>query len=330
MTRRSIALAVGDYDHTRDLVFGVVQARGLTLQCIGFDRPEEMFDRFLRDGEFDAAEMSLAVYAALRSIGDERFVALPIFPARSFRHSAISVRQATIAEPADLAGRRVGVPVWVQTAGVYARGLLAHDYGVVLEDVKWVQAGVDEPGRREPVEASFPAFSITERAHRSLDELLRAGDIDAVISARPPNCVRRREAGIIPLFPDPIAVESAYFRRTGIFPIMHVVVIRRAVLAANPAIATSLCNAFEQAKCRSLERAGRVIVPAYPLPWAGRHAAGAADLLGADFWPYGVANNERALSALLEFAAEQQITARRLRIDELFDSVALSWEPSDG
>ena len=293
MKARTVTLAVGDYDHTRDLVFGVVSAKGLTLRCSAFERPEDMFDRFLRDGEFDAAEMSMAAYAALRSIGDERFVALPIFPARSFRHSAISVRAGMIVEPSDLAGRRIGVPVWVQTAGVYARGALAHDYGVALEDVKWVQAGVDEPGRQEPVEGAFPAFSIMRKSDRSLDELLRAGDIDAVISARPPRCVRRREAGIIPLFSDPIAVESAYYLRTGIFPIMHVVVVRCEVLAADPAIAVSLCDAFEQAKRRSLDRAGRLIVPAYPLPWSGRHAAAAADLLGEDFWPYGVMSNER-------------------------------------
>jgi 4,5-dihydroxyphthalate decarboxylase len=317
----AFTIAVGDYDHTRDVVSGRV---ALDARCVAVDTPEELFARFLDGGEFDAAELSLAVCTILRGRGDDRFVALPVFPARAFRHSAIYVGADGPSSPRELAGATIGIPVWAQTAGVYARGILASRHGLRLEDIRWVQAGVDTPGRREPVAVDYGRFDVRNAPDRSLDELLLSGAVDAVISARPPASIERGDPRVRRLFADPAAEEAAYFRDTGVFPIMHVLTVRRAALERWPQAPAALLAAFEEAKARSLARAAATTVPGLPLPWAARHAREARALLGDDWWPYGLEPNRAALDAFLGFAADQQLTDRRLAPDDLFAAAALA------
>lgn len=321
-----LTLAVGDFDHVRDLTSGVVVPEGIELTCLRFERVEEIFFRFLNFREWEVSEVSFGAYAARVSQGYGDLIAIPVFPARSFRQSAVYVRRdGPVRAPEDLAGKRVGVPAWSQTAGVYVRGWLMHGHGLRLEDVEWFQAGLDQPGRAEPVEIDLPqGVAVTGLPDRTLDGMLRDGELDAVISARPPLGFERRDPGVRRLVEDFVGAEEAYYRETGIFPIMHVVVLRRDVLDANPWVATNLLRAFEEAKRRSLARALEATVPSFPLPWASAHARRARDVFGEDFWPYGLEANRPTLEAFLGFAAEQGVCRRRVAPEELFPDQVLS------
>lgn len=309
-----LTLAIGDYDHARDLAVEGVELTRLRLPI------EEIFFRFIRHREWQASELSLGKYAALRASGDESIVAIPVFPSRVFRHSAIYVRpDGPVDDPAALAGGRIGLPEWTQTATVYVRGLLSRSYGVPLRGVEWVQAGVNEPGRVEGLPVAPPeGVTVTAVADRTLNDLLVAGDLDAVISAREPVDFAAGTGRVVRLFSDPRAVEEAYHRETGVFPIMHVVALRGDVYRAHPWLAMNLLAAFEAAKRRSLARALDASASLFPLPGAQAHAAWAVGRFGADPWPYGVEPNRATLAAFLDMAHGQGVCARPLTPDELF------------
>ena len=187
MTRLPLTLAVNDYDHVRDLVSGVVGVEGVALNCLNYS-VEEIFFRFPRFQEWDASELSLAKYCSLRAAGDDSLIAVPVFISRAFRHSAIFVRDdGPVDNPAALSGGRIGIPEWTQTATVYARAILEHEFGIGLRDVTWIQAGTNEPGRTEGVAVELPAgVSVVARPVDTLNDLLIAGEVDAVIAAHPP------------------------------------------------------------------------------------------------------------------------------------------------
>lgn len=313
-----LTLAISDYDHTRDLVSGRVKPEGIQLQPLQF-RVEEIFYRFTAYREWEISEMSLGKYCSLRAAGDETITAIPVFPSRVFRHSAFYVRRdGEIREPGDLAGRRIGVPEWAQTATVYARGLLSHEFGVPLREVQWFQAGVNQPGRKEQAAISLPeGVECTVVPDRSLDEMLVAGDLDAIVTALPPAGHGGPDAPLVRLFEDYEPVEAAYFKRTGIFPIMHILALRRDVLDRHPWVAMNLLKAFEEAKQRCLERLDAIVASAAPLPWLPARVEEARELLGADPWPYGLEANATTLEAFLEYCAEQGVTRRRLGLEEL-------------
>lgn len=322
MTEKLAMIAVGDYDQTRDLTNGRVPING--AEVIALKSPEEIFSRSLA-GEFEASEMSLAVLSNLISRHDTRFIAVPIFPARSFRHGAIYVPVDGPTTPEGLSGARIGIPVWGQTAGVVVRGVLADQYGLDLAGITWVRAGVDVPGRPEPIDFDAGRYKILSEPERTLDQLLLSGEVDAVISARPPASVAHGDVRVRRLFKEPVAEERAYFTATGIFPIMHVLVIRQEALEAQPRLAAELIRAFTEAKDRSLARASEATVPSYPLPWAPVHAREAQALLGDDFWPYGIEPNRAVLTNFLRHAYDQHITDRLVAIHELFiDETALA------
>jgi 4,5-dihydroxyphthalate decarboxylase len=313
--RLRLSMGMGDYDHVRDLASGVVRMEGLDL--LPLDLPvEEIFYRFLNHREWDVSEISMAKYSAMVSRGDTSVVAIPVFPSRMFRHSSIYVRaHSGIEDVAQLRGRRVGLPEWAQTAAVYSRALLVHEYGVPLTDVTWFQAGVNQPGRKEKVALSLPdGVSYTSVPDRSLGEMLLAGDLDAVFSAHPPSCYGDGTGDIVRLVRDHAAVEQEYFARTGIFPIMHAVALRREVVEQHPWVPSTLYKGFEQAKRRSLERFQDVTISRFPLPWLQSALRDGAQ----DPWPYGVEANRTTLDAFLGFAHEQGVTQRRLRPEELF------------
>jgi 4,5-dihydroxyphthalate decarboxylase len=314
-----LEIAIGDYDHVRDLAGGRVQVADHDVRFLPQDAPEGMFGKLLA-GQWDGAEFSLAVLAGRLSRGQEDLVGIPVFPARSFRHAAIFVRAgAGIERPSDLVGRPVGAPVWAQTAGVWVRGILARDYDLPLEAVSWHLAGVDEPGREEPVEISPPAsIEIERHPESSLDALLREGRIDAAISARPPHCAIDGSGVARLLFDDPVAAETEWFGRSGVFPIMHVLVVRRTALEANPGLAAALVGAFEAAKRRSLTRLADATIPHAPLPWVAHQLAAARRLVGEDPWPYGLEANRATLTWFLGLAAEQGVSAHKLDPEELF------------
>lgn len=318
MIRVPISLAVGGYDHVRDLIDGRIAPAGIDL--IALELPiEEITFRFTRFGEWDASELSFGKTVGLLSQENPQIVPIPAFPSRAFRHSAIYVRKGSgIEVPKDLEGRRVGVPEWAQTAGIYVRGMLQHEYGVDLRSIDWLQAGVKEPGRTEKVPLRLPpGLRLAPAPDKSLSGMLGSGEIDAAISARVPGNAQR-------LFEDYQGLELAYWKKTRIFPIMHVVVLRRATYERNRWIAMNLMQAFEAAKRRSLARAVEVGVSHMPLPWVADNAMRWRDLAGEDFWPYGAEANRTTLDAYLQYAFEQGVSHRRLTVEELFAPETLS------
>jgi 4,5-dihydroxyphthalate decarboxylase len=315
----ALTIAISDYDHVRDLRDGRVETPGLDLRF--FDMPiPQLFGRFTTYREWDVSEFGMGKYVALKSRGDESLTAIPVFPSRTYRHTAIYVRSDSPLERLDeLAGKRVGVPEWAQTAVVYVRGMLTQTAGVDLASIEWVQGGVNEPGRREKVAVHLPeGVGVEGGLDSSLDELLRTGQVDAVISAQPPAAFVAGDPSVRRLFANPLALEEAYFAATGIFPIMHVVAIRKDVMDAHPWVAGNLLSAFEEAKRRSLARVSDAMIPRFPLPWANLRADAARELFGHDFWPYGIDPNRTTLESFLRFAFEQGVAARLIAPEDLF------------
>lgn len=320
MNELTLSAGIGDYEHVRDLMNGAVSCEGVRLRHL--DLPvEEIFHRFIKYRDWDISEISMAKFSALVSQGDTSLVGLPVFPSRMFRHSSAYVlADSGITSFADLAGRRVGVPEWAQTAAVYTRGLLVHEYGVDLSSIEWTQAGVDQPGRKEKVRLHLPdGVRCTPEPTRSLSDLLLTGDVDAVLSAHPPACFLEDPDRVVRIYQD-AEVEQQYWHKTGVFPIMHAVVIRRELVDANPWLPVTLFKGFEEAKRRSIERIRDMTVSRYPVPWLQATAAEAWEgFLPHDPWPYGVEPNRVTLDAFLQYGFEQGVLERRIDPDDMFD-----------
>ena len=322
MEKVALTLAIGDYDHTRDLTSGQVPVQGASVNALILP-PEEAFFRFTRFREWEVSELSMGKYVSLRSQDDESITAIPVFPSRAFRQSMIYVREdGKIDRPEQLKGKRVGVPEWAQTAVIYSRGYLVHQVGVPLDSMDWVQAGVNEAGRVEKVKLKLPrGIRLRAEPGRSLNEMLLAGEIDAVLSARPP---RGLGNGIRRLFPGYEAVEAAYFRDTGVFPIMHVIAIKADLLGRHPWLAMNLYKAFDEAKRRSIARLSDITASHAPLAWLAPYAERMKTLFGEDFWPYGLESNRKTLQAFVDFAFEQGVCHRRITLEELFPRQVLA------
>jgi len=314
-----LTLAIGEYDHVRDLLDGTVRVAGVDLTVLRL-QPEEIFYRFTRYREWDVSEMSFAKIVSLASREDKSFVAIPVFVSRVFRHSSIYVRaDGGIVRPEQLAGKRIGVPEWAQTAAVYSRGMLAHEYGVDLKSIHWHQGGVNQAGRAEKAKLKLPeGLRYTVVQDRSLSDMLLAGELDVVLSARTPAPFEAGDARVRRLFEDYRTVELAYWKKTGIFPIMHVLAMRHEVYERHPWVAMNLVKAFEEAKNRSLVRASDITASFFPLPWTPDHARLSRELLGADFWPYGIEPNRKTLEAFTQYAFEQGVCHRKMAVEDLF------------
>jgi 4,5-dihydroxyphthalate decarboxylase len=323
MNRLRLTLALGDYDHTRDVAHGVVRPDGIDLVWLNLP-VEEIFYRFTKYREWDVTELSFAKYVSFRSQDDASVVALPVFPSRVFRLSSIYVRPDGPAKiPADLAGKRIGVPEWAQTAAMYSRGYIAHELGLKLADIEWVQAGLNEPGRVEKVALKLPpGLRLRPMPDKTLTGMLLAGELDAVLSARPPRAFA--EGKMARLYPNYREAEEAYFRKSGVFPIMHVLALRREVLDRDPWVAMNLVKAFEEAKRRSLARLADVTASHAPLAWLGDYVAQLRRVFGDDPFPYGLEPNRRTLEAFLQFAFEQGVCHRKLSPEELFPPQVLT------
>ena len=320
MSKLRLTLACWDYDRTRALADGRVAPEGVDLNLLPLD-VEETFFRMLRGREFDAAEMSLSSYCVSLLRDDPAFVAIPVFPSRFFRHGCIFVStRSGIREPADLIGRRIGVPEYQMTAPVWIRGLLADDYGVDPASVQYFTGGEEEPGRDEKLKLSLPPrFSVTPIGpDQTLARMLADGEIDALHTARTPSTFYSRPDDVKRLFPDFVGVEKAYYRRTGIFPIMHVIAIRRDVYEANRWIARSLFKAFIAAQRITYDNLAVTSAMTSMLPWQVAAVEDARAELGDDWWPYGLDRNRAVLDTFLRYHHEQGLSARRLQPEELF------------
>src|ERR1051325_8415405 len=244
-----LTIAFWDYDRVRPLIDKTIKPRGIDLNPI-ISRPSETFYRMLRHQEFDVSELSLSNYTMLRSRGDDTFTAIPVFPSRLFRHSCIYVnRTAGINKPSDLIGRRIGVPEYSMTAAVFARGLLLHEFGVKPETIEWFSGTQDGLQRPTRIDFELPGVKLTRMPlEQDMGPMLETGEIDAIISPNAPKALARTDSPVRRLFEDYRTVEKAYFAKTRIFPIMHTIVLRKAVYEKPPWAAASLFEAFEQAK----------------------------------------------------------------------------------
>jgi 4,5-dihydroxyphthalate decarboxylase len=316
-----LTFACGLYDRMLRLYTGEVQPRGIDLKFLANDEPRDIFDRMGGKLEFDASEMSSSEFISRFGTGHCPFVAIPVFASRLFRHGFIFLnRKAGIRTPKDLEGKRVGVPLYTMSAAIWIRGLLQHEYGVDLSKVRWVQGALKRPGAHgSPTVAPLlkqPDIGINRSGH-SLSKLLADGEIDAVISSRPVEAIGTNP-DIARLFPNYREVEKDYYRRTRIFPIMHLIVIRRDVHEAHPFVAQSLYDALCDSKDRALALMKERGALRYMLPWLPADMDEIDDVFGGDPWPYGVEANRPTLEALVQYMVEQHFIARRIPIEELF------------
>jgi len=317
-----ITFASGLYDRMQPLYTGEVRPEGIDLKYLAIESPREIFDRMAGKMEFDACEMSSSEMISRLGAGNCPFVAIPVFPSRVFRHGFICVnRRAGISSPKDLEGRRVGVPLYTMTAAIWIRGHLQHDYGVELSTIQWVQGATNRPGTHgsPTVLPLLKRVSIEEnRSDKSLSQLLEAGEIDAIAGAELPAALGANP-DVVRLFPDFREVEKDYYRRTRIFPIMHLVAIRRELYQRNPWIAASLYDAFRRSKDIALERMRYLGALRYMMPWLPADLDEIAQtFVDGDPWPYGIEANRPTLEALISYMVEQSFIARPIPIDELF------------
>ena len=312
MANRTITIGMRDYDHCRALASGKVKIDGVDLKFVNLSPPSQIFLRMLHDEEFDASEMSLSNFMIALGKGDRRFVAIPVFPSRVFRHSFIWVNtKAGIAKPADLKGKKIGIADYSMTALLFVRGLLQHEYGVAPEDVHWFRR------RAEHVATEIPANIRIDNIGKdqTLDDLLEAGELDAVAVTSSPRAFLQGSPLVARLFPDCRAVEADYYRRTKIYPIMHMTVMRRAVYEQDPALAVRLSEGFQAAKELAFEDYQEGLAS---LPWVNLDMEFARQVLGKDIAPYGIKNNAATLEAATLYSHEQGLTKRKFAAEELF------------
>jgi 4,5-dihydroxyphthalate decarboxylase len=323
----SLTLACGPYDRMEALQNGLVRPEGIDLTYLSIQSPPEIFARMIRKHSFDLAEMSMSMYIQARQKGDFPFIALPVFPVRLFRHGYIFInKRSGITKPKDLDGKRIGVPEYRQTAAVWIRGLLRHEYGVDLDSIHWFEGGMNAAREQNSLDIRPPGpLKIDFVSETTLNQMLVDGELDACIGARRPAAMGSHP-DIAKLFPDARRVEQEYYRKTGIFPMMHTVVIREEVLAANPWIAESMYKAFVQAKDWCLEQMRFSGTNRYMLPWLFDDLDEMDAVFGKDPWPYGLDPNRPTIEALDQYLFDQRFIARRSNIDELFVPLILANE----
>lgn len=317
MAKPKLKLACWDYDRTRALIDGRVRPAGIDLD-ISVMRPREAFTRMLEHEEFDIAEVSLASYARLKAEGDGRFVGIPVALSRMFRHSCIYVRaSAGIAKPEDLRGRRVGAVQLDSTGVIFIKGMLAHDYEVTPEQVQWVIGGLEASARVKVPDRGHGKVETLD-SEDSLCAAIERGHIDAIISNHIPSLFLNGAQGMIRLFPNYKAVEQDYYKRTRIFPIMHIVAMRADLHRDDPRIAARIYDAFCQA--RDLAVAGLYDTDALrlALPWLIDHVEEARSVLGQDYWTYGAQSNKNVWNTFCEYQVEQKLSPRKVGLDDLF------------
>jgi len=319
MAKLNLSVAVRDYDRTRPLSDGLVQIDGVDPVFMALD-PEEIFFRAFRHAEFDICELSLSSFTVKTAQGTCPYVGVPAFVSRAFRHTAIYVRTDRIKKPADLKGKKVGVPEYQLTANVWVRAILQDDHGVKPADIHWIRGGLVEAGRLEKIAITLPKGVKLEDAPagRTLSSMLEAGEIDGFIGPRVPAPFERGHPQVRWLFPDPMAAAKDYFKRTGFFPIMHLIGVRRELAEQHPWLPAAVLKAFERSKAIALEKLADTSSTKVTLPFVEEMLRDARAFMGEDFWSYGVAPNRKVLDYFLAQHHAQGLSSRRLSVDELF------------
>ena len=322
-----MSFASGLYDRMVPLAMGEVKPKGIDLNFLDIHHPRDIFDRASGNQEFDACELSTSEYICQYCAGNKQFIAIPAFPSRAFRHGFIAVNSNKVKSPKDLEGKKVGVQLYTMTAAVWQRGHLQHEYGVDLDTIEWVEGKMEGPGSHGKPSALPPLKPVKITANtqpKSLSQLLADGDIDATIGADPPDTL-----GKVPhvqrLFPNFKEVEKEYFKKTSIFPVMHLVVLKRDFYEANKFAATSLFEALNESKELARKRMNYTSALRYMLPWLPEAIDDIRETFGEDCWPYGlVEENRKTIAALIEYLYEQSMIEWKPTVDELFAPVTLT------
>jgi 4,5-dihydroxyphthalate decarboxylase len=319
MSQLKLSIATTDYDHFRDFRLGHVKAEGIDHNWLNLGH-HECFARFTANREFDVCELSFAKFSAQVTRNDPDIIGLPVICSRLFRFSSFYInRNSGIETIADLAGKKVGSPEWAHSAAVYMRGWMHNDMGVKLTDVHWYQAGANAPGREEKIELNLPeGVRLTRVPDKSLSEMLATGEIDCTIIARPPTCFLEGHPDVVRLYPDYLEMEEDYYEHTGVWPIMHIIAMRRQVLDENPWVGRNLYNAFVESKRRSIERLFDPAVSRYPLPWLSTYARKMRDRFGNDTFPYGIEENRPTWEQMALYTWQQGIARRQFAPEEIF------------
>ncbi|MGA2566125.1 MAG: ABC transporter substrate-binding protein [Pseudolabrys sp.] len=318
MAKLNLSLAVGPYDRTRALIDGSVQIDGVIPTCMALS-PEEIFFRAFRHAEFDICELSLSSFTLKTAQGGGPYVGVPAFVSRAFRHTSIYVRTDRIKRPEDLKGKRVGLPEYQLTANVWARAILEDDYGVKLTDIHWVRGGIDDAARPEKISIKLPVDIKLEDAPagKSISTLLKEGAIDGFMAPRPPS-LPKNTPNVGWLFSDPVAAANDYFKRTGIFPIMHMVGVRRTLAEQHPWLPGAVFKAFNEAKAVALAQLSDTSATKVTLPFVEERLAEARALMGEDFWSYGLNANRKTLETFLRHHHSQGLSPRLMKPEDLF------------
>ena len=325
MSNLRLSVAMGDYDRTRPVADGQVKIDGVD-PAVMLLTPEEMFFRAMRHRAFDICELSLSSYVISVARGDPHYVAVPVYLSRAFRHTSIYIRtDKGIERPEDLRGRRIGIAEYQLTANVWARGILEQDHGIRPSDIIWVRGGMDTPGRPEKIALDLPADVTVELAPEgaTLNGLLADGEIDGFIGPRAIRCFDEGHPKVGRLFSDSFAAAEAYYRRHSVFPIMHVLALRRSLADAHPWLPGALLKAFSRAKDMAQDALGDTSAAKATLPFLEDSLERARSLMGTDFWSYGVAGNEKTLDAFLRYHHAQGLSPRRVAVEELFHPATL-------
>jgi len=319
MSRLPLTIATWDYDRVRALTDGRVHIEGCDVNYLTMP-VEECFERAFFHGEFDVAEIGFSPYLIALSQGMTPYVAIPVFLSRMFRHSAVYIRtDRGIEGPADLRGKRIGVPEYQMSAVLWFRGYLQDEHKIAAKDINWVQAGLEDPGRRDKFPLNLPpGFPLVSLSDETLTDMLADGRLDAVISARRPPCFIDGHPKVQRLFPDYRAAERDYYRRTGIFPIMHAIGIKRELLDKHRWLAASVYKAFVQAKQLAEAEFAESAALKIGLPWINAEYEETISIMGKDFWPYGVAENYKVLSTMARYSYEQGLASRLVKVEEMF------------
>jgi 4,5-dihydroxyphthalate decarboxylase len=315
-----LSIACRPYDRVAALMDGSVAVEGCTVSMLPL-AAEEIFSRAYSRAEFDVTELSMSSHIVTTEKNISLYVGIPVFVSRMFRHQAIYIRtDRGISVPEDLRGRTVGVPEYQMTAALWVRGMLSDEYGVRSEDISWRTGGLNYPGRQEKFGLKFePPFDVQAiPGNQTLDTLLASGDLDGIVTARPPSCFLNATAPVQRLFPEFVAEEQAYFGRSGLFPIMHLIGIRRDVYEQNRWLASSVFKAFDRAKAACLVAIEDDNALQMILPWSLQYYADTRRLMGSDYWPYGVQKNLPTLEAMIRYSHEQGLTRNISDVSELF------------
>jgi 4,5-dihydroxyphthalate decarboxylase len=314
-----LTLACEDYDRTRAIKDGRIKPEGIEINYLVMS-VEEIFWRMMKYEEFDISELSMGAFLTAAAHGRRPFVAIPVFPSRTFRHRCIFVNTASgIARPEDLRGKRMGVPEYSMTAAVWLRGLFEHEYGIPPSEIHWIQAGEEQPGRKDRVDFEMPpGVRMESKNDRTLNEMIGSGEIDAMMSPRMPTCFLQGASNVRRLFPNYRQAEMDYFAKTGLFPIMHVIVIKRSIYEKDPWVAQTLYKAFCEAKDVCMRELYDTNILRVSLPWTSAEYEDTRDLMTADYWPYGLIPNRMNLETLHEYLYEQGLIRQRLNLGELF------------